>query len=233
LPLTWRALTGGGGEHVFFACPEGVTVRSWQARDNPKLGAGIDGRASAGYVVGPASRHICGRPYAWSVDHHPADVPLAEPPGWLLERVAERSRQSSTEARLGAFADPGALGLPDGQERPDGHGMGGLAADAAAFPLTTTSDQWRALTGAISEYRDAAAAKIAGHLLRRYVDPKLAVGLMVAWNAACCRPPLGYYELLGILDRIADREANRREQLERLEAARQPQPLWPEQGAVL
>jgi Bifunctional DNA primase/polymerase, N-terminal len=28
LPLTWRALTGGGGEHIIFACPDGVVIKN-------------------------------------------------------------------------------------------------------------------------------------------------------------------------------------------------------------
>jgi hypothetical protein len=87
-PPTWRVLTGGGGEHVIFACPPGVTVSSSQARDNPVLGEGIDVRAQHGYIVAPPSRHISGRPYAWSVGHHPRDVPLAKAPAWLVERLA-------------------------------------------------------------------------------------------------------------------------------------------------
>ncbi len=87
-PKTWRSLTGGGGEHILFACPEGVTVNSSQASSNPVLGAGIDVRARGGYIVASPSRHISGRSYAWSVDHHPAETPLAVAPAWLLERLA-------------------------------------------------------------------------------------------------------------------------------------------------
>jgi hypothetical protein len=32
--------------------------------------------------------HMSGRPYAISVDHHPEDVPLADAPTWLLDRIA-------------------------------------------------------------------------------------------------------------------------------------------------
>lgn len=55
LPATWHALTGGGGEHIIFACPDGVTVHSSQARTDPKLGIGIDIRAVGGYVITPPS----------------------------------------------------------------------------------------------------------------------------------------------------------------------------------
>lgn len=171
-PPTWRAMTGGGGEHVIFRCPEGVTVNSSQAQNNPLLGPGIDIRARDGYIVAPPSRHLSGRAYAWSVDHHPADIPLAEAPAWLVERLAARPE---------------------------------------APKPATPAGVWRVLTGEITEYADAAAARAAGHLLRRGVDTGLAAGLLFAWNAQCCRPPLPAVELHRIFDRVCHREAERLE----------------------
>ncbi|WP_375764552.1 bifunctional DNA primase/polymerase [Bradyrhizobium sp. Pha-3] len=92
-PPTWRVMTGGGGEHVIFKCPEGVEIASSQARDNPLLGPGIDIRARDGYIVAPPSRHLTANRYAWSVDHHPAEIPLAELPVWLAKRLASPPRQ--------------------------------------------------------------------------------------------------------------------------------------------
>jgi len=91
---TWRALTGGGGgEHIIFSCPDGVEIASFTAASytTPPLGPGIDVRARGGYIVAPPSRHISGRSYAWSVDHHPADVPLAPAPDWLIEKLVRRA----------------------------------------------------------------------------------------------------------------------------------------------
>ena len=96
LPPTWRVLTGGGGDHVIFKCPQGVTIKSTEARQRPLLGPGIDVRAQGGYIVAPPSRHISGRSYVWSVDHHPADVPMADAPPWLIERLAEHPRTGET-----------------------------------------------------------------------------------------------------------------------------------------
>ncbi|MEO9298782.1 bifunctional DNA primase/polymerase [Devosia alba] len=93
LPLTWRFLTGGGGEHILFRHP-GVKI----ANSAGSLGSGIDVRGDGGYIVAPPSIHICGRRYAISVDHHPDDVSLADPPGWLLERMAGR-KQSAGKTR--------------------------------------------------------------------------------------------------------------------------------------
>lgn len=182
IPPTWRVVTGGGGEHVIFACPESVEVANVVAeqRDDPPLGRGIDIRARGGYIVAPPSRHISGRPYAWSVDHHPRDVPLALAPDWLIERLSQRSRQAED--------DSGAI---------------------------TSSTAWKRLTDKIvREYRDAAAAQIIGHLLRRWVDPHLAAGLMHAWNQTYVDPPLTDQELKDVVNRIARLEDKRRDALQ-------------------
>jgi hypothetical protein len=176
LPATWRVLTGGGGEHVLFACPDDVLVYSSQAGDNPVLGPGIDVRARRGYIIAPPSRHVNGRIYAWSVDHHPADVPLANPPDWLLARLAERAVKERQDA--------------------------------------TPPEVWQRLTEPVRDYPDAAAAQVAGHLLRRWVDPYLVAGLLHAWNQTYVQPPLPDDELRRILDWVARLEDQRRDALQ-------------------
>jgi hypothetical protein len=99
LPLTWRSLTGGGGTHDFYSCPPGVTVQNVTAKTmpDPPLGPGIDIRTKGGYVVAPTSRHIGGGVYAWSVDHHPKDMPLgpALAPDWLVEKLTSARATSA------------------------------------------------------------------------------------------------------------------------------------------
>jgi hypothetical protein len=178
LPRTWRALTGGGGEHVIFGAPEGIEISSFAAETmtDPPLGRGIDVRAKGGYIVAVPSRHICGRSYHWSVDHHPAETPLAPAPAWLCKRLAARRSETNDNS------------------------------------VPVPPDEWAKLvTGQITEYRDTAAAKIAGHLLRRWVDVHVVVSLMRGWNVMHCVPPLTDGELMRILNRIADREATRLE----------------------
>jgi Bifunctional DNA primase/polymerase, N-terminal len=179
MPLTWRSLTGGGGEHVIFTCPDGIEISNVvaeQAKD-PPLGAGIDIRARGGYIVAPPSRHISGRSYAWSVDHHPQDVQLAPAPDWLIERLTQRRTAAA----------------------PDGVSVEPIPSDVWS-QLTRQP---------ITEYRDMAAASIVGHLLRHNCDYELVFGLLHAWNSAWCKPPLGFYELERIIIRIANREADR------------------------
>jgi hypothetical protein len=79
----------------------------------------------------------------------------------------------------------------------------------------TPPEVWQRLTGGVvREYPDAAAASVAGHLLRRWVDPYLVAGLLHAWNRAYVQPPLPDDELRRILDRVARLEDQRRDVLQ-------------------
>ena len=94
LPQTWRFLTGGGGEHILFQHPGGRVPNS-----AGKVGPGIDVRGDGGYIVAPPSRHISGRSYAISVDHHPDDVTLAAVPAWLFALLRQRTRDGKVAAK--------------------------------------------------------------------------------------------------------------------------------------
>src|SRR6185369_12707042 len=94
LPTTWRSSTGKG-EHIWFKYP---AVDGLGNSCGSRLGHGIDTRGAGGYVVGPGSIHPNGSEYAWQDDYSPADVPLAEMPGWLLDlltKAPERPQKPS------------------------------------------------------------------------------------------------------------------------------------------
>lgn len=164
LPHTWRSITGGGGEHIFFAPPAGSQISCIQ------LSEGIDLKAGGGYIVAPPSKHVSGRNYCWNVDYHPDTTPLAPLPAWIAELSKRRAGVSwSVQA-------------------------------------------WRGLIGnGVSEgERNTAIAAVSGHLLRHYVDPKVVLELLLAWNAGSCKPPLPHSEIVTIVDSIARRELARR-----------------------
>ena len=79
-PETWRARTGGGGQHIHFRYPAHLTIRNTQ-----ETIAGIDVRAEGGFVIAPPSMHRNGKSYTWLFS--PFETELAEAPQWLLTKV--------------------------------------------------------------------------------------------------------------------------------------------------
>jgi Bifunctional DNA primase/polymerase, N-terminal/Primase C terminal 1 (PriCT-1) len=71
---------------------------------------------------------------------------------------------------------------------------------------------WRALVrdGVGEGARDCTVAKLAGYLLRRRIDPIIVLGLVQAWNATSCTPPLPTADIERIVNSIAGRELARR-----------------------
>jgi hypothetical protein len=76
VPVTVRALTGGGGEHYFFRLGKG-------ARPVSKLATGLDVQRAGKYIVAPPSAHPSGAAYRWDAGAHPDETPLADMPAWL------------------------------------------------------------------------------------------------------------------------------------------------------
>ncbi len=83
----------------------------------------------------------------------------------------------------------------------------GARSDAAIAPT-----DWRELVcdGVDEGRRNETLTRLAGYLLRRRVDPIVALEMLSVWNAARCRPPLEAAELQTIVDSIAARELQRR-----------------------
>lgn len=75
----------------------------------------------------------------------------------------------------------------------------------------TSPTEWRELVKGVAEgARDCSVAKLAGHLLRRQVDPYVALELLQTWNATSCTPPLPAKDIDRIVNSIAGRELKRR-----------------------
>ena len=96
-PSTWRAFTGGGGEHIYFAHPGGYIERA-------DFAPGINLKGDGGYVIAPPSQHISGRRYAWNVDRHPQHTALAPAPQWIIDRATARNQDDKPKVNWKAFA---------------------------------------------------------------------------------------------------------------------------------
>ncbi len=76
---------------------------------------------------------------------------------------------------------------------------------------TTPSPEWRTLIEGVGEgARNCSLAKLAGHLLRHHVNAFVTLGLLQAWNASNCTPPLPTAEVEQIVNSIAGKELRRR-----------------------
>lgn len=88
LPVTPCVRTQGGGMHFYFA--PGVLRNTVIADGLRKIG---EVRSRGWYVVAPPSRGECGS-YAWEAGRALGEVPLGQPPAWLVELVSPGSRRS-------------------------------------------------------------------------------------------------------------------------------------------
>jgi hypothetical protein len=77
--------------------------------------------------------------------------------------------------------------------------------------LRLSSSFWaEVMLGVEKGARNVHMTSLAGHLLRRYVDPDLASGLVHLANQEWCRPPLPVGDVDRIIDSIAAKELHRR-----------------------
>jgi hypothetical protein len=86
-----------------------------------------------------------------------------------------------------------------------------IAAPANGTDVTPSSE-WRELvTNGVAEgARDTTIARLAGHLLRRRIDPFVTLELLQVWNATRCAPPLPQRDIERIIGSIAGKELQRR-----------------------
>ncbi len=85
LPSTLTAVTGSGGQHLFFRYPTDGRIIT-NANDLPE---GLDVRGDGGFVVAAPSIHpVTGRAYEWDEDWEPwQETAVVDAPEWLLELV--------------------------------------------------------------------------------------------------------------------------------------------------
>jgi Bifunctional DNA primase/polymerase, N-terminal/Primase C terminal 1 (PriCT-1) len=88
------------------------------------------------------------------------------------------------------------------------------ATSAPTAGAPTPASAWRALVhdGVDEGQRNKSVARLAGHLLRRRIDPHVTLDLLIAWDQSRCRPPLGAAEVTTIVNSIAAKEIKRRSQ---------------------
>jgi hypothetical protein len=86
--------------------------------------------------------------------------------------------------------------------------------DRAGEPIGLAPEAWRSFVDDRFDgsHRGYAIARLAGLLLRRYLDPFVVLSLCRLFNESRCAEPLDDIEVTRIVNRIAAREAERRNQ---------------------
>ena len=88
LPDTSESITGSGGRHIFFASPDGKTIKS-----KNRFCEGLDIKAEGGYIVAPPSIHKSGKRYEWKNEGIPAKDKLAECPEWIIDAIDNKNKK--------------------------------------------------------------------------------------------------------------------------------------------
>jgi hypothetical protein len=161
LPATIEVLTGGGGHHYYFQHP---TIALGNSAG--KLGAGLDIRTDGGQVVAPPSVHPnTQRTYEWEISAHPDDMPLAQVPAWLLEKLTaktDRTHPSSSGETIPAGQRNAALTSLAGSMRRRGMGQASIEAalrieNAARCQPPLSGAEVSAVVASVSRYTPAQA----------------------------------------------------------------------------
>jgi putative DNA primase/helicase len=181
---TVEATTGSGGRHIFFKYPLAAVIKNSASA----VGKGIDIRGDGGQVVLPPSIHPNGTAYEWTDGHSPFDLPVAEAPEWLLQKIV-KSTPATEVVQLGGE-------LKDGTRNDTiYHHALALARQGADKNLTTmTMLSWRTLSGhsditdaEITATVDSAYAKASErpdpqHMLEGRTDDDNATRLIQDWG---------------------------------------------------
>jgi len=108
LPHTVTALTGGGGLHIWFKTVDALQeVRTAALRVSGLDRSGIDIKGlQNGYVVASPSFHRSGKAYAWEASSRIDEVPIAEPPTWLISILLSQEARVRPALRANGPVDP-------------------------------------------------------------------------------------------------------------------------------
>lgn len=108
IPSTWQFSTPGGGSRYLFRVPQGVILRKFTdanpEAEHEELALLADGQMT---VIPPSEHHKGGR-YLWIEGKGPGDLPLAELPKIVLERI-KKGNSSKKFSKQMATADVSSL----------------------------------------------------------------------------------------------------------------------------
>jgi hypothetical protein len=215
------------------ASTDPIKVESWWLRDANYNVAVATGEASGVFVVdidGPEAEAELGKLEA-KHGALPATVEVITTRGRHLYFNMPPADIRNSASKIAAGVDVRANGgyvLAPPSIHPSGRrycwsvDAANTIADPAGWLLTkilsppakdraTPPSEWRGIVNGVSEgCRDNTVTRLAGHLMRRRIDPHVTLELLRCWNASRCTPPLQEHDIERIVDSVAGLELKRR-----------------------
>ena len=102
LPETVTAITGTGGQHLYFYCDEDIRNDA-----GSRLGVGLDIRGTGGQVLAAPTIHPNGRTYEWEHGLSPHERRPAKAPDWLVKLLTKQPEMVKPQGQPDNFlTDP-------------------------------------------------------------------------------------------------------------------------------
>jgi hypothetical protein len=102
LPETVTAITGSGGQHLYFYCDEDIRNDA-----GSRLGVGLDIRGTGGQVLAAPTIHPNGRAYQWEDGFSPHERKPAKAPDWLVKLLTKQPEMVKPKGQPDSFlTDP-------------------------------------------------------------------------------------------------------------------------------
>jgi hypothetical protein len=102
LPETVTAITGTGGQHLYFYCDEDIRNDA-----GSRLGLGLDIRGTGGQVLASPTIHPNGRAYQWEHGLSPHERKPAKAPDWLVKLLTKQPEMVKPQGQSDNFlTDP-------------------------------------------------------------------------------------------------------------------------------
>lgn len=102
LPETVTAITGTGGQHLYFYCDEDIRNDA-----GSRLGVGLDIRGTGGQVLAAPTIHPNGRTYQWEHGLSPHERKPAKAPDWLVKLLTKQPEMVKPKGQPDSFlTDP-------------------------------------------------------------------------------------------------------------------------------
>jgi len=102
LPETVTAITGTGGQHLYFYCDEDIRNDA-----GSRLGVGLDIRGTGGQVLAAPTIHPNGRAYQWEHGASPHERKPAKAPDWLVKLLTKQPEMVKPQGQPDSFlTDP-------------------------------------------------------------------------------------------------------------------------------